>query len=124
MWWNPWIINNKIRSIKIKNMATTTIIKSIKTTNNLDFPNVVTEVQYQITKNNMSVDGFANLNYSELTNDNYIPLSGLTENIVKDWVLTAIGDRIVEIESYLDNEIEQEGPKKIVSNEITLPWES
>jgi hypothetical protein len=105
-------------------MATTTIIKSIKTTNNLDFPNVVTEVQYQITKNNMSVDGFANLNYSELTNDNYIPLSGLTENIVKDWVLTAIGDRIVEIESYLDNEIEQEGPKKIVSNEITLPWES
>ena len=124
MWWNPLIINNKIRSIKIKNMATTTIIKSIKTTNNLDFPNVVTEVQYQITKNNMSVDGFANLNYSELTNDNYIPLSGLTENIVKDWVLTAIGDRIVEIESYLDNEIEQEGPKKIVSNEITLPWES
>jgi hypothetical protein len=105
-------------------MAITTIIKSIKITNNLDFPNVVTEIQYQITKNNMSVDGFANLNYSELTNDNYIPLSGLTENIVKDWVLTAIGDRIVEIESYLDNEIEQEGPKKIVSNEITLPWES
>jgi len=105
-------------------MAITTIIKSIKTTNNLEFPDVVTEIQYQITKNNMSVDCFANLNYSELTNDNYLPLSGLNENIVKDWVLTAIGDRIVEIESYLDNEIEQEGPKKIVSNEITLPWES
>jgi hypothetical protein len=105
-------------------MAITTIIKSIKTTNNLEFPDVVTEIQYQITKNNMSVDGFANLNYSELTNDNYIPLSGLTENIVKDWVLTAIGNRIVEIESYLDNEIEQEGPKKIVSTEIKLPWET
>jgi hypothetical protein len=105
-------------------MATTTIIKSIKTTNNLDFPNVVTEVQYQITKNNMSVDGFANLNYSELTNDNYIPLSGITENIVKNWVLTAIGDRITAIESYLDNEVEQEEPKKIVSTEIKLPWET
>jgi hypothetical protein len=105
-------------------MAISTIIKSIKTTNNLEFPDVVTEIQYQITKNNMSVDGFANLNYSELTNDNYIPLSGLTENIVKDWVLTAIGNRIVEIESYLDNEIEQEGPKKIVSTEIKLPWET
>ena len=103
-------------------MSLTTIIKSIKTTNNLDLPNVVTEVQYQITKNNMSVDGFANLNYSELTNDNYIPLSGLTENIVKNWVLTAIGDRITSIESYLDNEVEQGEPKKIVSSEITLPW--
>jgi len=105
-------------------MAITTIIKSIKTTNNLDFPNVVTEIQYQITKNNLSVDGFANLNYSELTNDNYIPLSGLTEDIVKNWVLSAIGDRIVEIENYLDNVIEQEEPKKIVSTEIKLPWET
>jgi hypothetical protein len=105
-------------------MAITTIIKSIKTTNNLDFPDVVTEIQYQITKNNASVDGFANLNYSELTNDNYIPLSELTENIVKNWVLTAIGDRIVAIENYLDNEIEQEEPKKIVSTEVKLPWET
>jgi hypothetical protein len=104
-------------------MALTTIIKSIRTTNNLDFPNVVTEVQYQITKNNASVDGFANLNYSELTNDNYIPLSELTENIVKNWVLTAIGDRIVAIENYLDNEIEQEEPKKMFSVEVKLPWE-
>ena len=104
-------------------MSVTTIIKSIKTTNNLDIPNVVTEVQYSIRKNNASVDGFANLNYLELTNDNYIPLSGLTEDIVKNWVLTEIGDGIVSIEAYLDNEIEnQEDPKKIVSSEITLPW--
>ena len=103
-------------------MSVTIIIKSIKTTNNLDIPNVVTEVQYSIRKNNASVDGFANLNYSELTNDNYILLSGLTENIVKDWVLNAIGDGITSIESYLDNEIEQGEPQKIVSSEVTLPW--
>lgn len=106
-------------------MSVTIIIKSMKTTNNLDISSVVTEVQYRITKNNSSVDGFANLNYSDLTNDNYIPLSGLTENIVKDWVLNAIGDGITSIESYLDNEIEQqEEQKKIVSNEVNLPWET
>jgi hypothetical protein len=106
-------------------MSITTIIKSIKTTNNLDIPNVVTEVQYSIRKNNASVDGFANLNYWELTNDNYIPLSALTEDIVKNWVLTAIGDGIVSIEAYLDNEInEQEEQTKIISNEIKLPWET
>ena len=46
-------------------MSVTTIIKSIKTTNNLDIPNVVTEVQYSIRKNNASVDGYANLSEAD-----------------------------------------------------------
>jgi hypothetical protein len=104
-------------------------IKGIKKTDNLDFPNVVTEIKYEITKeqNNKtaSLEGFANLDFSELTEENYIPMSGLTENIVKGWVLNSIGDRITSIETYLDNEIEtQEEKIKIVSTEIKLPWET
>ena len=43
--------------------------------------------------------------------------------MIKDWVLNSIGDRITSIESYLNNEIEiQEEKLRIVSSEITLPW--
>jgi hypothetical protein len=104
-------------------------IKGIKKTDNLDFPNVVTEIKYEITKEQngktASLEGFANLDFTDLTDENYIPMSGLTENIVKGWVLNSIGDRITSIETYLDNEIEtQEEKIKIVSTEIKLPWET
>ena len=104
-------------------------IKGIKKTDNLDFPNVVTEIKYEITKEqngkSASIEGFANLDFSELTEENFTPMSGLTENIVKGWVLNSIGDRITSIETYLDGEIEQQEEKtKIVSSEVNLPWET
>jgi hypothetical protein len=104
-------------------------IKGIKKTDNLDFPNVVTEIKYEITKEqngkSASIEGFANLDFSELTEENFTPMSGLTENIVKGWVLNSIGDRITSIEAYLDSEIEQQEEKtKIVSSEVNLPWET
>jgi hypothetical protein len=110
-------------------MSVNVLIKSIKKTDNLELPNVVTEITYKITKEEngktASLEGFANLDFSELTQENYIPISGLTENMIKDWVLNSIGDRITSIESYLDNEIEtQEEKLKIVSTEIKLPWET
>jgi hypothetical protein len=110
-------------------MAINITIVSIKKTDNLELPNVVTEITYKITKEEngktASLEGFANLDFSELTQENYIPISGLTENMIKDWVLNSIGDRITSIESYLDNEIEtQEEKLKIVSTEIKLPWET
>lgn len=110
-------------------MAINIIIKSMKKTDNLNIPNTVTEISYSITKELngkiATVDGFAGLNIDELTQENFIPLSGLTETIVKDWVLNCIGDRITSIEEYLDTELTpQEEQTKIVSNEITLPWEN
>jgi hypothetical protein len=104
-------------------------IKGIKKTDNLDFPNVVTEIKYEITKEqngkSASIEGFANLDFSGLTEENFTPMSGLTENIVKGWVLNSIGDRITSIETYLDGEIEQQEEKtKIVSSEVNLPWET
>jgi hypothetical protein len=110
-------------------MSVNVLIKSIKKTDNLELPNVVTEITYKIIKEEngkiASLEGFANLDFSELTQENYIPISGLTENIIKGWVLNSIGDRITSIESYLDNEIEiQEEKLKIVSTEIKLPWET
>ena len=109
-------------------MSVNIIIKGIKETDNLDFPNVVTEIKYEITKEvngvTASVEGFTNLNFGELTEETYIPITGLTENIVKDWVLQSIGERIVSIEEYLDNELSpiEEEQTKIVSTEINLPW--
>ena len=110
-------------------MSVNVLIKSIKKTDNLELPNVVTEINYKITKEEngktASLEGFANLDFSELTQENYVPISGLTENIIKGWVLNSIGDRITSIESYLDNEInQQEEQTKIVSTEIKLPWET
>jgi hypothetical protein len=104
-------------------------IISIKKTDNLELSNVVTEIKYKITKEEngkiASLEGFANLDFTELTEENYIPISGLTENIVKAWVLNSIGERITSIEDYLDNEIEEQVEKtKIVSNEVNLPWET
>jgi hypothetical protein len=104
-------------------------IISIKKTDNLELSNVVTEIKYKITKEEngkiASLEGFANLDFTELTEENYIPISGLTENIVKGWVLNSIGERITSIETYLDNEIEEQVEKtKIVSNEVNLPWET
>ena len=108
-------------------MAINITIVSIKKTDNLELPNVVTEITYKITKEEngktASLEGFANLDFSELTQENYIPISGLTENMIKDWVLNSIGDRITSIESYLDNELTpQEEKLRIISTEITLPW--
>ncbi len=110
-------------------MPVNIIIKEIKKTDNLSFPNVITEIKYEITKeqNNKiaSLEGFANLNFSELTEDNFIPISELTEDIVKEWVLNLIGDRITSIETYLDDEIEQQEENiKIFSNKVNLPWET
>jgi hypothetical protein len=111
-------------------MSINITIKGIKKTDNLDFLNVITEIKYEITKeqNNKtaSLEGFANLDFSELTEENYIPMSGITENIVKDWVLNSIGDRITSIEEYLDNELspQEEEQIKIISMEIKLPWEN
>ena len=99
----------------------------MKKTDNLDFPNVVTEIKYEITKevNGVTafVEGFTNLSFGELTEETYIPITGLTENIVKDWVLQSIGERIISIEEYLDNQLSPiEEQTKIVSTEINLPW--
>jgi hypothetical protein len=110
-------------------MAINIKIKSIKTTDNLFIPNVVTEVKYCITKeigNKIaSIDGFANLDFTELTNEVYIPFSELTEDIVKEWVLICIGERIQSIELYLDNELTmQEEQMRITSTEVNLPWET
>ncbi len=103
-------------------------IKGIKKTDNLIFPNVITEIKYEVSKEingaTASIEGFANLDFDVLTEETYIPISAITENIVKEWVLNCIGDRIESIESYLDNEIVQQTEQiKIVSNEISLPWE-
>lgn len=108
-------------------MAINIKIKSIKTTNNLAIPNIVTEVEYSVTKevNNKiaSIDGFANLDFTELTNETHIPFTELTEDIVKDWVLNCIGERIQSIELYLDNELTmQEEQTRIASIEVNLPW--
>lgn len=110
-------------------MSVNIIIKSMKKTDNLDIPNTVTEVSYSITKEfngkMSSVDGFANLDFSNLSQENFIPLSGLTENIVKNWVLNSIGDRITSIEEYLDNDLNpQEEEKRISTVEVKLPWET
>jgi hypothetical protein len=106
-------------------MSINLTIKSLKTTDNLGAPSVVTEIQYIITKGIASIEGFVNLDFSQLTNDTYIPTSEITEDIVKGWVLNAIGERITSIEDFLDNEIELiEGKSKIISNEIPLPWEA
>lgn len=101
----------------------------MKKTNNLEIPNTVTEISYSITKelngNISSVDGFTNLDFSDLSQENFIPLSGLTETVVKEWVLNSIGDRITSIEEYLDNELNpQEEKTKITTTEIKLPWET
>jgi hypothetical protein len=106
-------------------MSLNLTIKSIRTTDNLAIPNVVTEIQYNITKGIASIDGFVNLDFTHLTNSTYIPLSEVTEDIVKGWVLNAIGERITSIEDFLNNEIELiEGKSKIISNEVKLPWEN
>lgn len=110
-------------------MAVNIIIKSMKKTEDLDIPNTVTEIRYSITKElngkTVSVDGFAGLDVNELTEENFIPLSGITENIAKNWVLSCIGDRITSIEEYLDIELSsQEEQTKIVSSEVNLPWET
>lgn len=110
-------------------MAINTIIKSIKKTDNLGIPNTVTEISYSITKeldNKIaSVDGFVGLDISNLSEENFIPLSDLTEEIVKDWVLNHIGNRITSIEEYLDNELAPpEEQTSIISTEVTLPWEN
>jgi hypothetical protein len=104
-------------------------IKKIKSTNDLEIRNVVTEITYVISKElngkTSSIEGLANLDFTILTEDNYIPLSGVTENIAKEWVLNCIGDRITSIEEYLDNELSpQEEQTRIVSTEINLPWET
>lgn len=100
-------------------------IKSLKTTDNLSIPDVITEIQYSISKGIATLDGFVNLDFTKLTSNTYIPLSEITEDIVKDWVLGAIGERIVSIENFLDEEIELiEGQTKIISNEVKLPWEN
>ena len=101
----------------------------MKKTDDLEVPNTVTEITYSITKElngkTASVDGFAGLDISQLTEENFIPLSELTETIVKDWVLNCISDRINSIEQYLDTELTpQEEKTKIVSTEIKLPWET
>ena len=108
-------------------MSINIIIKSMKKTDDLEIPNTVTEITYSITKEVngkiATVDGFAGLDISTLIEENFIPLSGLTETMVKDWVLNCIGDRITSIEEYLDSELTpQEEQTKIVSSEITLPW--
>ena len=110
-------------------MAINIIIKNKKKTDDLEIPNTVTQITYSITKElngkTASVDGFAGLDINELTEENFIPLSGITENIAKDWVLSCIGDRITSIEEYLDNELlPQEEQTRIVSTEINLPWET
>jgi hypothetical protein len=110
-------------------MAINIIIKNMKKTDDLEVPNTVTEITYSITKElngkTASVDGFAGLDISQLTEENFIPLSELTETIVKDWVLNCISDRINSIEQYLDTELTpQEEKTKIVSTEIKLPWET
>jgi hypothetical protein len=104
-------------------------IKKIKSTNDLEIKNVVTEITYVISKElngkTSSIEGLANLDFTVLTEENYIPLSGVTQNIAKDWVLSCIGDRITSIEEYLDNELSpQEEQTKIVSSEVNLPWET
>ena len=109
-------------------MAVNIIIKGMKKTDNLIFPNVITEIKYEISKEingvDASIEGFANLDFDVLTEETYIPISSITENIAREWVLNCIGDRIESIESYLDNEIvQQTEQKKIFSNEIKLPWE-
>ncbi len=110
-------------------MAVNIIIKSMKKTEDLGIPNTVTEIRYSITKElngkTVSIDGFAGLDVNELTEENFIPLSGITENIAKNWVLSCIGDRITSIEEYLDIELSpQEEQTKIVSSEVNLPWET
>ena len=122
------IIYNEIR-LKNIDMSVNINIKKIKSTNNLEIQNVITEITYVVSKElngkTASIEGMANLDFTTLTEDNYVPLSGVTENIVKEWVLNCIGDRIVSIEEYLDNELSpQEGQTKIVSNEVNLPWET
>lgn len=110
-------------------MAINVEILSIKKTDNLDITNVVTTVSYRLSKELngkvANIDGEANLDFTSVTEENYIPMSGLTETIVKDWVLGCIGDRIISIEEYLDDELTpQEEQTKIVSTEINLPWET
>lgn len=110
-------------------MAINIIIKNMKKTDDLVIPNTVTQIEYSITKElngkTAIIDGFAGLDISNLTEENFIPLSGLTESIVKNWALNCIGDRITSIEQYLDNELTpQDEQKKIVSEEIKLPWEN
>lgn len=104
-------------------------IKSIKKTDNLDIPDVVTLISYRISKEMngkiANVDGEANLNFGELSQENFIPLSELTEDIVKGWVLSTIGDRITSIESHLDGELDpQEEKTRIITSEVKLPWVS
>ena len=110
-------------------MAINIEIKSIKKTDNLDITNVVTTISYRLTKElngkTASVDGEANLDFTNVTEDNYIPISGLTKTIINEWILNCIGDRITSIEEYLDMELTpQEEQRKIVSTEINLPWET
>jgi hypothetical protein len=110
-------------------MSVNVNIKKIKSTNDLEIQNVITEITYVVSKElngkTASIEGMANLDFTTLTEDNYVPLSGVTENIAKEWVLNCIGDRIVSIEEYLDNELSpQEEQTKIVSNEVNLPWET
>ncbi len=110
-------------------MSVNIIIKSMKKTDNLDIPNTVTEITYSVTKELngkiASVDGFAGLDISNLSQENFIPLSGLTETVVKEWVLNSIGDRITSIEEYLDNDLNpQEEARRILTVEIKLPWET
>lgn len=108
-------------------MAINVEVKSIKKTDNLGISNVVTTVSYRLSKELngkvANIDGEANLDFTSVTEENYIPISGLTETIVKDWVLSCIGDRILSIEEYLDAELTpQEEQTKIVSTEVDLPW--
>jgi len=110
-------------------MSVNIIIKSMKKTDNLDIPNTVTEITYSVTKELngkvASIDGFAGLDINNLSEENFIPLSGLTETVVKEWVLNCIGDRITSIETYLDNELSpQEEQTKIITTEVKLPWET
>ncbi len=61
-------------------MSVNILIKSMKKTDNLDIPNTVTEISYSITKELngkiSSVDGFANLDFSNLSQEN-LKLMGL-----------------------------------------------
>lgn len=101
---------------------------SIKKTDNLELSNVVTSIKYEISKTTdgitEKIEGEANLDVSELNVERFTPFTSLTENLVKDWVLLCIGERITSIESYLDDLINQQINmiSGFTQSNIDLPW--
>lgn len=86
--------------------------------------NVIGSVEYKITSDTSkrSITGFANLDFSELTEENFIPFDQLTEETVKGWVAQCIGsERLAAIEAQLNSEPEI---ALFSYNEIDLPWKN